>query len=973
MPSPASSARRGAGFALAKLQQFRSNPWRLTKLWLPLETGGRKFGACREATVTFLHYHFLGVPMEFKRNKVATALACVLGAGGVVSLPNAFAQAAPGTSPDIRVEVTGSNIRRVEGEGALPVQVITRQEIEQQGIQTSMALVERLSSNSSIGGLNLQGSEGATGVGYATASLRGLGSARTLVLLNGRRLANTAFSGTSVDINSIPLSAIERVEVLTDGASAIYGTDAIAGVINFVLRKDFTGVDAFAYYGDSEHGGGTTERYNVTAGWGDLSRDKFNVFGTVDYNKIDAIAARQRRFSKSAFVPGAAAGADFDKTSGNSIPGIIAFPDAAISPGFPACLPPYSFPIASRGDEQCRFDYASVIDIVPPSESWNVFGAARWQFHPDHQAFLEGSWSRTDATNRVSPSPISSATIITGEPVLTLPSSPFSPHALAAANGVDGQPLEVFWRALELGPRTDFFRTEQTRVVGGLQGLLWGWDYTASINWSDSKASDEWKAGWVRGTQLLSILNGGQINLFGLNSPEALALMRQALILGPIQENKATMTDVNLNASREIYQLPAGPLALALGATYRRETFAQDSSAILQTGDVPGFGGSIPPLPEVSRNVYAVSGELNIPITKTLEGNVAVRYDDYQDVGNTTNPKFSLRWQPTRQLLFRGAWGTGFRAPSLPELFLPSYLSSTGGTYDDPLRCPTTNSPRDCGAQFNSRFGGNANLKPEKSTNWTVGFVVEPTPAFTLGADYFWIKVKDIIGAAAEGPIFNDIPAAEAAGLLVRYAPGTPGCPAADLAAGLPCPIQYSIQNNINLTEITTSGIDVNSTIRFPRTDWGQVKLDFNGTYLLKWDQNDGTGTQHLVGTYAGNTASVVAGAGSTGAFPRWKHNLNLGWARGPWNANVNQLFILGYTEPVDESTNRRVGSYSVWGINGAYTGFKNLTLTLGVKNVFDRDPPFTLQDRAFQIGYDPALTDPTGRFYYASVRYAFK
>src|SRR6478735_8710308 len=187
--------------------------------------------------------------MNFQRSKVATALAYILGVGGAVSLTAANAQS---SSPDIRVDVTGSNIKRIEGEGALPVQVITRQEIEQVGIQTAMGVVERLSANSSIGGLNLQGSEGATGVGYAAASLRGLGSARTLVLLNGRRLANTAFSGTSVDINSIPLSAIERVEVLTDGASAIYGTDAIGGVINFILRRDFTGAEVSVYYGDSE-------------------------------------------------------------------------------------------------------------------------------------------------------------------------------------------------------------------------------------------------------------------------------------------------------------------------------------------------------------------------------------------------------------------------------------------------------------------------------------------------------------------------------------------------------------------------------------------------------------------------------------------------------------------------------------------------------------------------------------------------
>jgi iron complex outermembrane receptor protein len=907
--------------------------------------------------------------MSFQRKKVATALACLAGVGSAASLSGAYAQTP--TAPDIRVEVTGSNIRRVEGEGALPVQVITRQEIEQVGIQTAMGVVDRLSSNSSIGGLNLQGSEGSTGVGYASASLRGLGSARTLVLLNGRRLANTAFSGTSVDINSIPLSAIERVEVLTDGASAVYGTDAIGGVINFILRKDFTGVEAFAYYGDSEQGGGETQRYNVTAGWGDLSRDRFNVFATVDWNKIKPIAAKQRSFSRSAFIENPPGGL-FDKTSGNSFPGIVALPDAAASPGFPACAPPFSFAVPGRG-EQCRFDYASVIDIVPPSESWNVFGSARWQFHPDHQAFIEGSWSRTESTSRVSPSPISSATIITGEPVLTTPSSPFYPHALAAAHGVDGEPLEVFWRSLELGPRTDFNTIEQTRVVGGLQGVIAGWDYTAAINWSDSKAKDEWKAGWVRGTQLLSILNSGQINLFGFNTPEALALMRQALILGPIQENKATMTDFTVNASREIYQLPAGSMALALGAAYRRETFQQDSSPILATGAVPGFGGRIPPLPEVKRNVWAVSAELNVPITRTLEGNVALRYDDYEDIGSTTNPKFSLRWQPTRQILVRGSWGTGFRAPSLPELFLPSYLSSTGGTYDDPLRCPVTNSPRDCGAQFNSQFGGNANLKPEKSTNWTVGFVVEPTPAFTFGADYWWIRVKDMIGAPPEGPIFNDVVAAEAAGILVRFPAGSVGCPPSTTPGGIPCPIQFAIQNNVNVTEVTTSGVDINATVRFPRTDWGQVKVDLNGTYMIEWDQSDPSGTQHLVGTYAGATATNVQGAGSTGAFPRWKHNLNLGWTLGPWSANVNQLYVHGYSEPSDDTPTRRVGAYSIWGINGSYTGFKNWTLTLGVKNLFDRDPPFTRQDRAFQIGYDPYLTDPTGRFYYASVRYAFK
>lgn len=905
--------------------------------------------------------------MAFQRTKVASALA-LLGLGG-----GALFAAAPAVAQDLRVEVTGSNIKRVEAEGALPVQIITRADIEREGIQTAIALVERLSANSSIGGLNLQGGQGATLVGYAAASLRGLGSQRTLVLLNGRRLANTAFGGVAVDINSIPLSAIDRVEVLTDGASAIYGTDAIAGVINFILRKDFTGIEASAYYGDSEQGGGSVQRYNVTAGWGDLAKDKINIYGTVDYNKIDPIAANQRSYSKSAYIPNAPGGT-YDRTSGNSIPGNVSIPGVGtFNPNNPACLPPYSFP-TTGSPNQCRFDYASVIDIVPPSESWNVWGGLRWNFAQDQQFFLEGSWSQTQSTSKVSPSPISAATLLSGEPVLTIPSSPYYPHALAQRFGVDGQPLAVSWRGLSLGARTDFNTIEQSRIVGGLQGVLAGWDYSASILWSQSKATTEWKAGWLSGSTLLPILNSGRINLFGLNTPEEVALMSPALILGKVIDNTGTMTDVNVTASKEIFKLPAGPMALALGAEYRREEFEQNAAAPLSSGDVPGFGGSVSNLPEVSRNVWAVYGELNIPIVKTLEANVAVRYDDYQNVGSTWNPKVSVRWQPNQQWLFRGAYGTGFRAPGLPELFLPNYYSATGGTYSDPLRCPTTGSARDCDAQFTTQLGGNPNLKPEKSTNWTAGFIFEPVQQFSFGAEYYWIKVNDIIGTPPEVPIFDNMVASEAAGTLVRYAPGSPGCPPSEQVGGIPCPVNYGIQNNVNITQITTSGIDFTISARSPATALGSLNFAFQGTYVFEWNQeNPGEGTQKLVGTYAGGIATTVNGPGSTGAFPRWKHNLNLGWNYGPWAANLNQIFVNGYSEPSEDTPTRRVGSYSIWGLNGSYTGFKNFTLTLGIKNLLDTDPPYTRQNQAFQIGYDPYLTDPTGRFFWGSIKYAFK
>jgi iron complex outermembrane receptor protein len=319
--------------------------------------------------------------------------------------------------------------------------------------------------------------------------------------------------------------------------------------------------------------------------------------------------------------------------------------------------------------------------------------------------------------------------------------------------------------------------------------------------------------------------------------------------------------------------------------------------------------------------------------------------------------------------LIRGSAGTGFRAPSLPELFQPAQFSATGGTYSDPLRCPQTGSPRDCNTQFTTKLGGNPNLAPETSTNYTAGAVWEPLKGFSMGLEYFYIKMKNVIGTPAEEPIFDNIVASEAAGTLVRYAPGSVGC--ANNPAGLPCPINYGVETNFNLNQITTSGLDINFNYISPKQDWGNITLNFQGTYTYQWDQQtQGGDVQHLIGTYGGGVADTVAGLGSTGAFPKWKHNANLGYSYGPWQANLNQLFVEGY---LDAGGARDVGSYSIWGLNGSYTGFKNFTLTVGVRNLFDTDPPFTRQTQAFQIGYDPAIADPLGRFWWGSIKYAFK
>ena len=225
--------------------------------------------------------------------------------------------------------MTGTNIPRVQAETALPVQVITRESLEREGIQTAAQFIDRLAVNSTTGGIQISGAEGNVGAGVSQASLRGLGYQRTLVLLNGRRTAVSAsLSPGAVDLNTIPLAAIERIEVLTDGASAIYGSDAIAGVINFILRKDYQGAEATAYYSSPEHTGGWKQQYSASAGFGDLAQQKFNVLVTADYQKLGAVRATDRPLSSSAFRPDIGV----DKTVGNSIPANVVTPAGTRNP-----------------------------------------------------------------------------------------------------------------------------------------------------------------------------------------------------------------------------------------------------------------------------------------------------------------------------------------------------------------------------------------------------------------------------------------------------------------------------------------------------------------------------------------------------------------------------------------------------------------------------------------------------------------
>jgi iron complex outermembrane recepter protein len=872
-----------------------------------------------------------------------------------------------------RVEVTGSHIRRIEGETGLPLQVMTRADLERDGVQTAQELLDRISANQSFGGWNEAKGEGNTLVGFNAASLRGLGYQRTLVLLDGRRVAPYALSGgQSVDLSSIPASAIERVEILKDGASAVYGTDAIGGVINFVLRKDFTGLEVNAIAFITEHPGGNNRRISATAGYGDLAKDRYNAFLSVDYFRQDPLKASQRDSTRTSYVPDIG----LDKTSQNTFPanirGFGQARDSFRNPTIPypaganaqSCAPPFSFPVAAA-PYACWFDYASVIETIPQSERWNAIGRYSWQVNADTQFFAEGSYYRGTFIQRISPTPVVSSL---GNAYVLAPTSPYYPAAYVASlpNGDPTQPVRLNWRLVDFGPRVDEVTNDQWRAVIGLQGSARGWDYEVSANYTGNRQIDRYVSGFFSDTALVELVASGVVNPFGPNSAAVHDAILATKVTGQANDNRASDYGAELKVTRSVYALPGGDVNIALGLQGRREMLAQSNADFFASGDVLGAGAQVPSLPKGNRTVWSAFGEVNVPVSRTFEANVAVRYDDYTDFGGTTNPKVTLRWQPVRQLLFRASYGTGFRAPTLSDLFQPQIIAPEAvGFYDDPVRCPITGSETDCAALFGAKSGGNPALQPEKSKQVNAGLVIEPVAGVSASIDYYRVRIDNLIQMLTDAAIFAD---------FGRWSPAyVVRKPAEPEQPNLPGPIDYVVTLPINAGTLATSGYDIDLRWRPSATAIGQFALSLTGTYVRDYGISD-LNTE-LFPTHAGTR-------GPDGAIARWRHYATLDWSNGPWGATLSQTFQSGYSE-VDLRTcdqnfdnctgTRHVAAYSVWNVQGRYTGFTNATIGVGVRNLLDRAPPVTNQLQDFQVGIDPSYADPRGRAFYATIRYAFK
>ena len=642
-----------------------------------------------------------------------------------------------------KFEVTGSSIKRIDAQTALPVLTFNLDDIERAGVSNSEQLLKTVSVTSTLGAQEVANTGAGGGQGGANSvsliSLRGLGANRTLTLINGRRTAPAGANG--VDIQSIPIAALDHVEILKDGASAIYGSDAVAGVVNFILRKQYTGAELSTTFGaPTRAGGGTEKKVSLYTGFGDMAKDRYSVTFAASYSETQPIFGSTRTFARNLDFTN-----QLDKTSTTSFPANVRLNNGqVIGPTYPNCGP-YSetSPFNTTPPLQCRYDNAPYISLQPQSKLLNLFATSRYRLSNSAEAYFEPSYTRNNTLNTTQHVLINGAALPAGAPYITtmtnfinaqpaavatalrpligsawafLPaSSPYYPTAWVATqpNLIPGQPLPLLFRSIPTGARQTRDIEDNLGSVAGVRGNASGWDYDVYLLYGEDRIKDSLAQGWAEFDPYLNLINSGVINPFGPTTDQSALDKAMATNYNGIFNITATsITSANAKVSRDVFRLPAGMVTAAVGGELRHENYDLDPSAANRAFLVAGFGAAGVPI-AASRNVESAYLETDVPIlkdltlAKSLEADAAVRYDKYQRIGNTTNPKGSIRWQPFQNLLLRGSAGSGYRAPTLVELYQPQGHGITTNGSRDLIRCPSgTAGIIDCSTQFVTNTGG---------------------------------------------------------------------------------------------------------------------------------------------------------------------------------------------------------------------------------------------------------------------------
>jgi len=917
----------------------------------------------------------MGAARKLQVSDMALAVRLALGVGAVAGLMQQVQaqETAVNAVPVPKVEITGSAIRRIESETALPVQVITREEIDKAGVTTASELMARVSAN--VGGLTDGASINVGGDqrGFNSANLRGIGTSSTLVLLNGRRMANFASPGddTGVDLNNIPAAAIQRVEVLLDGASALYGTDAIGGVINFITRKDFQGLELNGYGSKTQEGGAGKRTASLSAGTGDLGRDGYNVFAVLDVQRTGALNTSQRKFIDDLHIPErlphllsgytspanirlTGAQRDYLQEQGFTING-KPITNRTINLSLPTCAPPANLylPNGTGGVDACTYNYMGDTELYPKSDKVNLLSRGVLQINPDNQLFAEVALSNSK-TNYVGSTARVTAPI-NYKRIPALAKYDLSSDEASADDDVVGD-VTLRMRINEAGRRTSELTSASQRIVVGLTGSANGWDYDVALNHSVNTIKDKDTHGYVLYDKLLKGIYDGVINPFGPSGAAGVALLDSIQVNDDVRHARGVMDSVDFKVSHALGQLAGGDAALAVGGEVRHERTDFNPSALLMSDNInndsaPEGGRAT----SDKRSVQAVYGELLLPFTKQLEAQISARYDHYQVVGGAASPKIGLSYTPDKTMLFRASAGRGFRAPSMSDLYRPTVYSTTA-TLPDPVYCATVNNNyADCADNWNTRRYSNANLKPEHSRQFSLGMVLEPVKNASLSLDYWNIKRTDLISELGDDVILGNL--AKYGNLVHRDADGN---------------IDYIELRKENRGAQLASGLDLTADYRGATTPIGRFGAHLSGTYVLQSKIQNSVGDDYLSNLGRFVTDSVVQ---------RWRHTITFDWDQGPFSASLSNTYSSGYedqntainTDDGSVVAKNHVKAYTLWDLSGAWQVNKALKLRAGVQNLLNTAPPYSNQAYYFISGYDPTYTDPRGRRIFATANYAFK
>ncbi len=967
----------------------------------------------------------------------AISLALAVGATTLAGTGLASAQDAPAGENEAtnldRVEVTGSRIKRVDTETSQPVLTLTRQAIESSGVTSIGDVIQQISTNGSA--LNTTFNNG--GNGQTQVDLRNLGSNRTLVLVNGRRWVTGL--GGAVDLNTIPIAAVERVEVLKDGASAIYGSDAIAGVVNIITRQSFEGASASALFGVTDKGDGTQQAYDFIIGGG---TGRANVLFGANYVKQEPIFAGDREISAvpSFGLPGnnVLAGASSTSRFGRFDYATQGPGQITLRPGAEGCVnnrvcTPATisqfrpFSITTDG-----FNFAPENYLSTPQERIGLFGQARFDITESISFKAEALYNERKSEQYLAPQPISWGTTL--PPGFNSPTSLAYTFNIAAGSiynpfGEDITRVQI--RGPSFSPRRFFNDVDTYRFAGGFDGSFeignrfFSWD--AGMSYTDNQESDTTlglqnlsrirdavgpsfiDAGGVPrcGTATAIIQGCVPLNVLG-NAEDITPEMMEYINYvdhGTVNDEQKSYT---ANLSGELFELPGGMMAFATGVEHREVNGAFSPDALASSGLTTGSQATAT---AGSYTVDELYGELSIPLLKDLPGvnllefQLAARYSDYNTFGDTVNPKFGFKWKPFEDLLVRGNWSKGFRAPSIAELFTGTadnfptlydpcdainlyVAAATGQLSSDALNAVTANCVADGvpadysqpNPQIRTTVGGNPDLQPETSTSKTLGFVWSPgfAEGLSMSLDWWQIDIKDPIQAVgiqqAIDACYQALPADrdQAACAIFTRDPATGDV--ADVSATL-----------TNQGSALVEGYDFTLDYSFD-TGVGKFSVNWDNAYISEYQ------------TKISDTSAVVDRVGNyTTNFPIWRlrSNLTLGWERGDWDASlkgrwysaldeqctgpVNAALYTGTPEfenlcsdprlPAEDFTGASVVRFEnqldetmYWDVQVGVKVPWNARVSLGVNNLFDEDPPVSYA--AFANSFDPQYEIP-GQFFY--------